>query len=336
MKKWIPRKITLTVLLFFTFIGVLFAWGEWGHQHINRAAVFALPEEMRVFFYNHIDFITDEAVVPDLRKYSINDKAEFARHFIDVENFGNNPVDSLPRTMKDALVKYPDSFLQRNGILPWYIQDMMTKLTTAFKNRRTTEIIFLAADLGHYLGDANMPLHTAVNHDGQFTDQKGIHAFWESQIPELFGNNYNFNTGPALYINDIQKETFRIIADSHGNIDTLLSIEKNLKASYDKSKMYVLDSAGNITRNKFNQPVHTYEYAKAYHDALHGMVERQLRKAITATANFWYTAWVNAGKPNLNDLDSREMTDRNEKNLNKEYKLWEKGKLFGFKTDKEF
>jgi hypothetical protein len=25
----------------------------------------------------------------------------------------------------------------------------------------------------------------AVIHNGQFTDQKGIHGFWESRIPEL-------------------------------------------------------------------------------------------------------------------------------------------------------
>jgi hypothetical protein len=63
-------------------ITFVFAWGAWGHQHINRAAVLGLPAEMRPFFYNHIDFITEQAVVPDLRKYTINDRAEFPRHYI--------------------------------------------------------------------------------------------------------------------------------------------------------------------------------------------------------------------------------------------------------------
>jgi hypothetical protein len=36
------------------------------------------------------------------------------------------------------------------------------------------EILFIAADLGHYIADAHMPLHTSDNHDGQLTDQKGI------------------------------------------------------------------------------------------------------------------------------------------------------------------
>ena len=49
---------------------LLISWGTFGHEHIDRAAVFALPEPLQLFFYNHIDFITQESTVPDLRKYT--------------------------------------------------------------------------------------------------------------------------------------------------------------------------------------------------------------------------------------------------------------------------
>jgi hypothetical protein len=75
-------------------------------------------------------------------------------------------VDSLPATLADVKKKYDEKFLQQNGILPWYIEEIMDKLTKAFKEKRKTEILFLAADLGHYIGDAHMPLHTSENHDG--------------------------------------------------------------------------------------------------------------------------------------------------------------------------
>jgi hypothetical protein len=39
------------------------------------------------------------------------------------------------------------------------------KLTQAFKEKRKSEILFIAADLGHYIADAHMPLHTSDNHD---------------------------------------------------------------------------------------------------------------------------------------------------------------------------
>jgi hypothetical protein len=37
-------------------------------------------------FFNHIDFITQESTVPDLRRNVINDKAEPPRHYFDMEN----------------------------------------------------------------------------------------------------------------------------------------------------------------------------------------------------------------------------------------------------------
>ena len=330
------KKLLSVLVITLGGISFVFGWGSWGHEHINHAAVFALPPEMGIFFYNHIDFITEEAGVPDLRKYTINDKAEFDRHYINLESFGDNAVESLPRTMKEIKAKYSDSVLHKNGILPWYIEEVMEKLTKSFKEKRKTEILFLSADLGHYIGDANMPLHTALNHNGQLTGQKGIHALWESQIPELFGGKYNLCTGKATYIDDITKETWRMIATAHALADTLLATERNLKSTFPTDKIYLLDSAGNIVKNKFREPVHSYAYAKKYHELLNGMVEKQLRGAIAATANFWYTAWVNAGKPNLVDMDPGVLTQRNAINYQKDKKLWQTGKVFGFKPDKEF
>jgi hypothetical protein len=60
-----------------------------------------------------------------------------------------------------------------------------------------------------------------------------------------------------------------------------------------------------------------------------------MKKAITATASFWYTAWVNAGKPDLSTLDAAELTKRNSKILKKDLKIFEKGNLFGLTNEKE-
>ncbi|MEI8058613.1 MAG: hypothetical protein WCG67_00540, partial [Ferruginibacter sp.] len=116
----VVKKVCIVVAIMASSVSLVLAWGVWGHQHINHAAVFSLPAEMRSFYYNHIDFITEESVVPDIRKYTINDKPEFARHYIDIEAFENTPFDSLPKTMKEAMAKYDDKTLQKNGILPWY------------------------------------------------------------------------------------------------------------------------------------------------------------------------------------------------------------------------
>jgi len=289
---------------------------------------------MRVFFYNHVDYVTQESTVPDLRKYTLNDKAENPRHFIDLENYGS--LDSLPKTLADAKLKYDDKFLQSNGILPWYIEDMMEKLTKAFKDKNKTDILFIASDLGHYLGDANMPLHTSSNYNGQMTNQKGIHALWEAQIPEMFGENFNFNVPDAKYIDDVPKETWNIIFNSHRLADTLLKKDQQLRAKFPADKMFKKDSTGAVAKGKFGAQVFSDDYAKQLNTLLNGMVENQMRASITCVANFWYTAWVNAGKPDLSGLDPQELTKRNEKPMQEEMDLWKKGKLFGISSEKEF
>jgi hypothetical protein len=310
------------------------AWGIFGHEHINRSAVFALPEPVQSFFYNHIDFMTQESTVPDVRKYTMHDKAENPRHFIDLENFGG--IDSLPLTLAEAKTRYDEKFLQQNGILPWYVLDMMDQLTKAFKEKHKTEILFLAADMGHYIGDAHMPLHTSANYDGQMTDQKGIHAFFESQLPEMFGKEYNYTTADAHFIPDLKKEMWKILASSHRLKDSLLLADKKVREKIGVDHMYKKDAAGVIVKNKYNSPIHSDEYAKEFHLALKGMVEKQLRNAIEETSSFWYTAWVNAGKPELSGLDPSELTLRNKKMLDEEKALRKKGKLFGIESEKEF
>ena len=96
--------------------------------------------------------------------------------------------------------------------------------------------------------------------------------------------------------------------NSHRLVDTVLLVEKELSKKFPADKIYQTDANGNAVKNQFNQQLHSPEYAKAYYDAFHGMVEKQMRDAIIATSNFWYTAWVNARKPNVADLDPAELT----------------------------
>ncbi len=61
----------------------------------------------------------------------------------------------------------------------------------------------ISAEFGHYIADACVPLHTTSNYNGQLTDQVGIHAFWESRIPELFAvEEFDMIVGTASYIDD--------------------------------------------------------------------------------------------------------------------------------------
>lgn len=135
---------------------------------------------------------------------------------------------------------------------------------------------------------------------------------------------------------NIHKETWRIINATHLLVDTLLLADKELKQQFSIDNIYLKDASGNIMKNKFNAPIHSAAYTQQYNRKLKGMVEKQMRLAIIATANFWYTAWMNAGKPDLSDLHPVNQTERNEGKLKKEIKLFKLGKLINAKSEKEF
>ncbi|MEO6706081.1 MAG: zinc dependent phospholipase C family protein [Ginsengibacter sp.] len=318
-------KTSLFLLFIIGSITLVFAWGQWGHKHISRAAVFTLPQGMQKFFYNHIDYITEGAVVPDLRRALINDKNEPPRHFIDVEDF-KIPISEFPKTTKEAFQKYDSAFLHKSGYLPWYIQDLTKKLTEAFKKKNKSEILFIATDLSHYIGDANQPLHATSNYNGQLTNQKGVHSLWESTLPEMFRTSYTFKTDRAQYIAVIPAATLNIIARSNALVDTLLAAEMKVRNRFTIENMYKKDSSGK-TVMFYNSPVFSDEYAQQFNTALNGMIQKQLLRSIHDVASFWYTAWVDAGSPDLLSLDDPHLTKQNKKNFERESKAWKKGRI---------
>jgi hypothetical protein len=75
----------------------------------------------------------------------------------------------------------PDLFTQ-SGSVPWTIQDRVQRLTRAFQAGDAPTAAFEASILSHYVGDLNVPLHTTVNHDGDLTNQHGVHHRWETGL----------------------------------------------------------------------------------------------------------------------------------------------------------
>ena len=102
-------------------------------------------------------------------------------------------------------------------------------------------------------------MHTSSNYDGQLTNQKGVHALWESFIPQKFGNAYNFKTDTARYIADITAETWKIIKQSHALVQPLLAAEKKVRNSFPQNNMYKKDASGKrlcfIIRLYFQMPM---------------------------------------------------------------------------------
>ncbi len=289
----------LSLLCFFLVPSSSFSWGFWAHRKINYMACFTLPPELFGFYKKHISRITEHAVDPDKRRHS--DKAEAPRHYIDIDHYGANALDSLPIYWNEAVAKLSEDTLMAYGIVPWYIPKVYYRLEKAFQEMDERKILYYSAFIGHYTGDACVPLHCTKNYNGQLTNQHGIHGFWESRLPELFGENYDYLCGRASYIYRVQDFCWGLIRASSAALDSVLGFERILNEKFSPDQKYSYESRGAVT-----QKVYSKDYSEAFHAMLDGQVERRMREAVMATGSLWYTAWVNAGSPDLSGLSGPE------------------------------
>lgn len=286
------RYIFIIYCLAVVLVVTLSSWGFHAHRVINRSAVYTLPTSLAHFYKLHIEFISENSVNPDKRRYVSPNEAE--RHFIDIDTYGPNPFDSIPKRWEDAVAKFSEDSLRKHGIVPWQIHLSYYQLVEAFKKRNIDQVLRISADIGHYIADAHSPLHTTQNYNGQLSGQEGIHGFWESRLPELFSHQYNYFVGRASYIEQPLSYAWKIVEDSSRLTDTLLFAEKILNESTSPDQKFIYEIRNNTLIRTYSKG-----YSTEYHKALNGMVEKQMQKSVHAIGSFWYSAWIDAGQPAL-------------------------------------
>ncbi len=315
--------------LFFIFLFLIsylpsYCWGFYAHQKVNYYAVFLLPPEMLVLYKPNITFISEHAVDPDKRRYAVPD--EGPRHYIDIDHYGKYPYDSLPRKWNDAVAKFGEDSLKMYGIVPWHVQTMLYRLTDAFKEKSFSKIMKYSAEIGHYIGDAHVPLHASSNHNGQYTNQKGIHGFWESRVPELLAEKeFDFFIGKADYIKNPGDFIWKRVLESAKASDSVLNIERKLSKQFPADQKYSFEDRNGVTIRQYSSA-----FTIAFNKKMDGMVERRMRQSIYAIASFWYTAWVNAGQPDLKSLVSQKFSEADVKEFEELNSNWKNGgKIIG-------
>ncbi len=301
----------------------LITLGSWGflvHKTVHQLAVYELPAQMTPFFYQNMENLVTNAPRPDVRRNT--DSTEATKHFIDLEMYGKNAVTAMPEDWASAVKKYSKDSLLKYGYVPYHIVYMKAKLTEAFKSGNKDSILFYAADIGHYIGDANVPLHTTVNYDGQLTNQKGLHSLWESTIPEIEIANYTlYSSHKATYLKNPQAAIWAAIRRSASLVPIMLEQEKEVSKNFtDAQKFRVQIRRGRESKS------YTSEFAKAYAAALKTSINDQLLNAANLIADFWYTSWVDAGKPSLMGLVSN-WTNNDQLHLNNELDAFKENKL---------
>lgn len=292
------------------------AWGFFAHERINELAVHLLPPGMQGLFRSQQGYLKRHATDPDKRRYAV--KEEAPRHYIDLDRYGSYPFDSLPRDWKLAVARYTEDSLQQHGIVPWWLEVMMGRLTKAFREKNIPRILQYAAEIGHYLSDAHVPLHACSNHNGQYTGQRGIHGLWESRVPELLADaNWNFWIGQAAYIEKPSDYFWSRVLESALAADSVLRLERELNARTDPAKKYAYEERkGKLIRQ------YSSEYAYTYDSLLGGMVERRMRLSIQSVASIWFTCWVLAGQPDLPRSPKEPGTPEHREMIRQLDRLW--------------
>ncbi|MBI1752074.1 MAG: hypothetical protein HY014_11525 [Acidobacteria bacterium] len=252
------------------------AWGDKGHRAVSILALRSLPKEPGDWFRGRESEVADHASDPDHWK---QDRKEGPRHFLDVEPYGG--PDRVPFTQEEAQAMLGGDYARR-GVLPWIIQDRWRDLVAAFKEGDPAKVALATAILGHYVGDAHVPLHTTLNHDGQLTDQQGVHSRWENGLVERHVSVESLSVPAARPDPSFLNRPWEWLRASHGLVAQLLADDRE---------------ADRTTPQNSRGPQRGQAYWAILSDKQGPVVKQQLQLAGQHLGEAVLSAWIAAGKP---------------------------------------
>ena len=250
-------------------------WGAVGHHYIAQHYSQHLPayiDGLRAYDGTVDLHVTD----PDSRKSSTPGESE--KHFIDIDWYPEVLAGTLPRDRTALETLYSPAIVTAEGVLPWAIVASVNTLTTQFQAQNWSAAALTIADLCHYVGDANQPLHCTRNYDGAMTGNNGIHSRYESNMISTYLGQLHTSPMTVAYYSSPQDVAFDVIAASWAGVSPILTADTAAKAA-----------AGGSTSG-------TTYYASLW-SSTHTLTQARLDTATVMTASYVYTAWVNAGQP---------------------------------------
>jgi len=269
-------RLAVSLGLILTAAPSAFAWGPGAHRLADRWAVETLPPELRGFFEANRQFVVEHANDPDA--WMEKDTFERKRHYIYLDKYGMFPYLNLPHSYKAATEQYFKLSVNRNGLLPWTIGDYSLRLTNAFREQNWEQVKLLAAALGHYVADADDPLHTTENYDGQLTKQKGLSDRFDLRLIDRFSNFFIMSPQNAAKIDDPTEYAFQMVLESNTWVDHIIWEDR---------------------RAFEGLPSYNDDYLNRFYAQVGSTAMKKINDAAHDIGSYWYTAWVNAGRPDL-------------------------------------
>ncbi|HEV3484100.1 MAG TPA: hypothetical protein VG106_01745, partial [Vicinamibacterales bacterium] len=203
------------------------------------------------------------------------------RHFVDMDAYGPYPFKELPRDYDEAVKRYGKGFVDKNGTLPWRTDEIFIKLAEAFEQRAPyarENIRFFSSVVGHYVADAYVPFHAALNYDGQLTGQWGIHSRFETELFLRYKDRLKIEPKPIVPISNAREFVFETLIASFPLVQPILDADKAAVGG----------------REYYDDDYFAQMFAK-----VQSILERRLNESITGVASVIASAWTRAGKPSL-------------------------------------
>ena len=256
------------------------AWGFDAHRLIMGRAIALLPPEIRPFFEKYRDTVVEHSIDPDLWRLA-GWTEETPRHFVDMDAYGAYPFKAMPRDYDEAVKRYGKDFVEKNGTLPWRTEEIYPKLVEAFGQQgpySVDNIKFFTSVIAHYVSDAHVPFHAALNHDGQLTGQWGIHSRFETELLQRYKDKLRLAPSPMLPVPHPRDFVFESLTTSFPLVQPVLDADKAAVAG----------------RASYDDQYFTQFFAK-----VQPILERRLSDSITDVASIITAAWQAAGRPAL-------------------------------------
>jgi hypothetical protein len=270
------RYFSLLSLLALSFI--LMSWGYNGHHKINGNASLSFTPEMDQFMaWSAV--LASHASDADYRKDI--DPNEEPRHYIDIDNYpGFITTGRIPQTYDSVVALYGAAFVIDQGVLPWATKITYDSLVNSFIRFDWEKAVLFASDLGHYVGDAHNPLHITRNYDGQYTGNNEIHSHYETGMINAFLEEIIYSGDGISFVTDVNGYIFNYIYANYIYVDSIMAADD-----------YAQGVAGNNTSGT---------YKAALWEKTRGFTIPLFKNASHALAELIYSAWVEAGKPDMN------------------------------------
>jgi hypothetical protein len=265
------RHLLALTLVFGATAAPASAWSPLAHQRITTEAIDTLPKGLKPFYKGHrleipslgLDAPPPQDDTPD-RRFTVDRVAKF-------------PFLDLPRKEDAFKAKYGDAALNV-GRLPWMIQESYARLVEAFRSGDKAKILSESDVIASLVADLHNPLALTENHDGQKTEQHGLWVRFSGRFPEYLEKKLKISPEAARYLDKPNEHAFTIVNGSYIWLDNLL---------------YEEDLA------RRGQTGYTERYYEALTARAEDLLEDILGNAATDVGSYWYTAWTEAGRPDL-------------------------------------